>query len=81
MEADDCTLSINTVEFLSQTLRTLPEVYSEDSNRVNGSQFTDGPSHASISDKHSCNNQNNHTVALSDKPLIFIQCLKTSLQE
>ena len=65
MEADDCTLSINSVEFLSLILRALPEVYSEDSNGVSGSQFTDGPSHIRVSDKRSCNNIGKITQWLS----------------
>lgn len=50
MEEDDCTLSIDAVEFLSRILRTWPEAYSEDSNGRSGFQFTDGPSPTRISD-------------------------------
>lgn len=83
MEADDCTLSINIVEFLSQILRTLPEVYSEGSDGLNGSQFTDGPSHTSISDKHSCNNHRltTHWLLVINKPVTFIKYFKTFIQE
>lgn len=79
MEAGDCTLSINVVEFLSPILRTLPEVYSEDSNGTGGSQFTDGPSRASISDKHSWNNSKRfpHWLSVINKPVTCTEYFKT----
>lgn len=81
MEADDCTLSINIVEFLSQILRTLPKVYSEESNSINGSQFTDGPSHTSVSDKHSCSNQKNHCLSVVNEPVTCMEYFRTFIQE
>jgi hypothetical protein len=49
MEAEDCTLSINSIEFLLHILRCLPELHSEDTNGVSSSQFTEGPSSVGIS--------------------------------
>ena len=81
MKADDCTVSINMVEFLLQILRTLPEVYSKDSNATSGPQFTDGPSLASVSNKQ-CNNNRKITQWLSviNKPVTLMESFKTLVQ-
>ena len=64
-ETHDHTVSINTVEFQSQILRTLPKVYSEDLYGLSGPWFTDGLSRARICDKQ-CNNNRKITHLLSE---------------